>query len=234
MNILKLVTFSMIFTFLSGCVSTEKVVLLPESFNMSTEVKGPIAVAFNEFPSPNTYFDGASCLLCIGVAEAAHASLTKHVKKLDSGDIDLIPETLGNALTSKNIEYKQATKVIDLNKLPKFSNYKDGSPFAKKDFTSLKTELNTDVLIYIEIDRFGVLRPYSSYIPTGAPKAIVDGDIKMIDLNTNTYIVNMPIIIRESINGDWDIEPEYPALTNAYYLAIAKANERVLNTLRLK
>ena len=92
--------------------------------------------------------------------------------------------------------------------------------FAAKDFSSLKSQLNVDRLLVIDINALGALRTYSAYIPTSDPKAVLRGTGYIVNLSNNALDWYLPVNILKSAEQSWDEPPKFPGLTNAYFQAI--------------
>lgn len=228
---MKILALILSIAILSGCASTEKAWLMPEDFSPSDDKS--ITITTNKAQQPNTFFDGASCLLCIGVAETFNASLTSYVKELSYEDVENLSGVLTTKFKDKDYAVEVSNSPLDIKDLKNFSNFSEEKKFAKKDFTTLNNKFKTDYLLHVEIKRFGVVRPYSSYIPKGLPYAEISGRVIMVNLKTNEYVVNIPLLIREKVGDDWDEKENYPTLTNAYYQALAKYQQAVISSLRL-
>ncbi|HEY0819941.1 MAG TPA: hypothetical protein VGD46_14250, partial [Rhizobacter sp.] len=116
---------------------------------------------------------------------------------------------------------------IDVGSLP--SSSAQGANVAKKDFASLKKTLNVDKLLVIEIQSVGMERPYASYIPTGAPVAVMAGAGYLINLDNNTYEWYQPVrIVRAADGNKWDEPPKFPGLTNAYFQALEMGKDELV------
>ena len=74
-------------------------------------------------------------------------------------------------------------------------------------------------------------RPYSAYVPTGEPKAIVSGSVYLVNLSTNTYEWLMPFSVDKSAEGAWDEPPKFPGLTNAYFQVLEMVADRIQSPL---
>lgn len=233
MKIIQKPLFLLLIFMLSACASTEKLLTMPAQFNQKDDSIKSVSLVVNDIPNPNTYFDGADCLLCIGVAEAMNATLTNYVQELEYEEINSLKESLLEGLTKKNYQVKVVDKNLNPKELKKFSGFEKDSDFAKADYTPLMNLYETDYLIVIQIDRFGVLRKYASYIPLETPYGFIEGSVKMIELATNRYIVNMPVKIRNKSSKDWDDEPNYPHITGAYNSALEGAIKNINSLLRL-
>jgi hypothetical protein len=77
-----------------------------------------------------------------------------------------------------------------------------------------------DRLLVIDITTLGVMRPYSAYVPTGAPRGILEGRGYLVNLSNNSYEWYQRVQVYRAADGQWDEPPKFPGLTNAYYQVI--------------
>ena len=111
--------------------------------------------------------------------------------------------------------YSFSVKVDDL---PKFSG--SGGLVAERDFRSFREKHKLDKLVVISINTLGAERPYSAYVPTGAPKGVFRAVGYMVDLQTNSYEWYQPVEFLKAADGSWDEPPTFPGITNAYFQAL--------------
>jgi hypothetical protein len=222
-----LVTIATIFV--SGCalVPQSPIPLAAESI---TATSGKVGVAMTKIPAPNTYFPGATCLLCIGVAEMAHNQLSAHVKTLPIEDLAALKNAVIAQLKQRGVNAIAITDDIDIAGLP--NSDAKGENLPTKDFRALKAKYGIDRLFLVAINSFGVFRPYAAYVPTGVPHALVSGSANIIDLQTNTYNWYSPIVVQRTAQGVWDEPPKFPGITNAFYQVIELTKDAVLNPLK--
>jgi hypothetical protein len=219
-----------LFTFLlSGCVTPPQnpVQLAPTAMNSKTE---RIGVAMKDLPKADTYFDGAGCLLCYGAASLANSSLTEHTRTLTTEDLSNLKNDVADSLRKKGVNVSVIPEPINLDALPEYST--KGPNVAIKDFSPLKKKYNVDKLLVISIDRLGMLRTYSSYIPTSDPKALLQGNAFLVNLANNTYEWYLPINIMKSSDEKWDEPPKFPGLTNAYFQALEIGKDKIMKPLK--
>ncbi|RZM81653.1 hypothetical protein C3B51_07870 [Pseudoalteromonas rubra] len=205
--------------FLAGCKSTPQpaVRLKPELLNENIRV----GIYINEIAPATTSIQGADCLLCYGVAVAANSSLSNHLESLPTTDIESAKQVVYDGYKSKtqHVEFVNLSK----DKLSKLKKFKGELGFAKKDYRSLKSELNIDVLVVLNIYAHGAHRMYSAYVPVTDPQGYVAGVIYSVDLETNQYVQFQRFNRKILVEGEWD-EPkqQFPGVTNAYYQAVEK------------
>jgi len=184
-----------------------------------------VGVALAVLPKVDTYFPGASCLVCYAAASAANMTLTTHTQKLPTGDIAQIKDDVAALLRRKGYRPVLLPATFDVKKLPSGDGAPNKPPY---DFSALGRQYGIDKLIVIQFTQIGIARNYSDYFPTGIPQGTVYGTGYMVDLADNTYDWYQPIKEVRNAAGVWDEPPDYPGLTNAYFQAVEGARDAVL------
>lgn len=227
---LRITVLNLCFLFFVGCASIPPQHPVAFSKNLA-QADNTIAISIGEVPSVAITYPGADCLLCIGVAAVANSGVSGEVKKLNSDDL----KPLGAQLISALEESGHAVKVLDkdfkVKKLKKFESTEANA--ARKDYRSLKDELQASHLLVMNFEYVGVKRDYASYVPTGEPYAIVHGLAYLINLTSNVYEWYLPIQQRHSPGQEWNEPPSYPGVINAYYQAVETTKEQVLSAIRV-
>jgi len=215
---------------LSACASVPQ---QPIAFNMQAVTSGPsrIAIYMDELPPTDTDFPGAACLLCIAVARGAHSDLSTQVQSLQPEGLDAIPMRMAEVLRAKGAHVTLVTDRLKIDELENNPTKEDGAPVHAKDFRPLAKRLDADKLIVLSFFRQGVIRSYSSYVPTDAPKAYVTGVGYMVDLRTNSYDWYSPLEVYKPADGAWNEPPTFPGLTNAYYQVLVEASDTMVSRL---
>jgi hypothetical protein len=213
--------------FLTGCATPQAPVAMSEG-SLSSK-SGKVGISVSSVPKPDTYFPGASCLLCYAFASASNSALTTHVKTLPTDDLDKLGQEVADALRKKGVEAVVLREPIGIKDLPNATGDKPNTP--KQDFSALRDKLKVDKLLLVQWGLVGYERPYSSYVPTSDPKAMVRGLGYMVDLRTNTYDWFQDITVLKAADGTWDEAPKFPGLTNAYFQALEGARDGVLKPL---
>ncbi|QKX16719.1 hypothetical protein [Microbulbifer sp. YPW1] len=216
---------------LSGCAGAPQMPVTPDAVFWEQPSKR-IGVVVSEVPSPDVYLPGASCLLCLAAAEMANSSLSKHTETLSTDDAKTLKADLEKLLQAKDVEVVEVTEPLVVNKLPKFKSEVPNT--AKRDFTAFKNRYNISHLLVMDINAVGMQRPYSSYIPTSDPKGYFNALGFLVDLSDNTYKWYKPVVVTKAVTEEWDEAPTFPALTNAYYQAIAEGKEIIISSLDSK
>jgi hypothetical protein len=219
------VVLILISTLIVGCAGTPQA-RMPLAQDFYSNKNQVVGVYMAELPKTDTHLVGASCLLCYAAASVANSSGTSHIQSLDTNELVGLDETVVELISSKGIKTSLVKTVIDLEKLAKYKT--DELNFAKQDFRVLKEKLGVDKLIVIDINTAGAYRPYSSYVPTGAPVGTVSGLAYTIDLNTNKYELYENIDFKVGAQTKWDEPPAFPGVTNAYYQAVEMTKDKIV------
>lgn len=211
--------------FVAGCaVKPQHPVSFKQTFWDPTDKT--VGIIVTNIPQPDVYLPGASCLLCLAVAEANHSSLSKHVDTLTTEEVASLDKTLLELLEQKGFKTKLIEEPVIIEKLPKFKS--DLPNTARKNYQELGAKHQVSHFLIVNVNSLGMQRTYSSYIPTSDPKAFFSGSSYMVNAKTNVYEWYQPITIFRGVKDKWDEPPHFPALTNAYYQAMAQGKERIL------
>jgi hypothetical protein len=208
---------------LTGCASVPSG---PIALAPGAATSGSVGVAMSPVPKADTSFPGAGCLLCLAAASAANRTLTVHTQTLPADDLSKLKNQVAQVIAKKNKAVTVIEAPIDMDSLP--SSSAQGTNVAKKDFASLKKTHNVDKLLLIQITSVGIERPYSAYIPTGAPVAVFTGNGYLVNLATNTYEWYQPVRIVRAADGSWDEPPKFPGLTNAYFQSLEMGKDEFI------
>lgn len=214
---------------LAGCstVPPQKPLSLPATA-LKAEA-GQIGVAMSAVPKVDTQFPGAGCLLCLAAASAMNSSLTDHVRTLPPEDVPALKDRAAALIKAKGGAPVVLGSALDVRALPDFKS--DALNVARKDFRSLKDKHQVDKLLMIQIDTLGVVRNYSSYVPTSEPKAVFSGTAYLVDLKTNALEWYHPFNITKAADGNWDESPKFPRMTNAFFQALEQGKDEILRPL---
>jgi hypothetical protein len=213
--------------FLAGCASTVQppVNLAPDYFSSGKAKQGRVGVVMAELPKPDTEFPGASCLLCLAVANGMHSTLSKEVQAFSTAELKPLPADVVSLLRKQGLDAVLIDEPLKIEALPDLG----GDPLNKsrKSFATVKAKHNVDRLLVIHFTALGVWRSYSAYVPTDVPRAILNGTASMIDLGTHSLEWYLPMSISRAADGNWDEPPKYPGLTNAYYQLLETGMDNV-------
>lgn len=207
---------------ITGCATHKQTpVAITNDFWASDTKK--IGVVMEDLPQVNTFFPGAGCLLCLATAEAAHSSLSKHVKTFSADELLELKNTIVQHLNNRGFDAIAIDNTINIAKLPKFSSKTPNT--TRKDFSSYKDKYAIDRLLVIDINTLGIVRNYSSYVPTSDPQANFAAIGFIVNLNDNTLSWHKTIDLYQSSEGEWDEAPNFPGLTNAYYQVLEQGRD---------
>jgi len=211
--------------FLGGCVTP------PQQFvqldlKMLDAKSGKVGVAMAALPPVDTYFPGASCLLCLAAASAANSTLTTYAQTLPRDDLSKIKNTVADLMRKKGMIITVIEEDINMESLSDVSN--PGKNVARKDFSPLRKKYDIDKLVVIDIKALGFIRTYSAYFPTSEPKGYLNGAGYIVNLSDNTYDWYLPVSVSRSPGAIWDEPPKFPALTNAYFQVLEMSKDAFL------
>lgn len=223
------------FQWLAGCSSmTSKPVALDQSYYESGE---EVSVYVEPLPEASMKYPGASCLLCLGAAAAANDKLASRVSEFSTDELETIGIDVIKFFEDKGFTVHEMGEdfEVDRKALPRFrkpSQAEEGAVYTRRDYRSLREDVETDELLLLRFKHVGVERTYNGYIPTGQPQAVVQGQISLVDLETNELILNQSLQIHAKVDGEWDEPPNFPGITTAYYEVVEKARDRIVQTLQ--
>ena len=191
-----------------------------------------MAVAMTPLPAPDLLLPGADCLLCIAAAVATNSTLNAYAKTLPRDDVATFKDDIAAALRTWGAEVSVIKEDLLLANLKPSSG---GTPnLATLDFTALRAQYKVDRLLVVEVAALGMIRPYASYIPTGAPKALIRGRAYLVNLTNNAYEWFKPFEVQKASDGEWSEPPKFPGLTNAYFQVIELSKDELVTTLTKK
>jgi hypothetical protein len=205
---------------LAACQTTPQNPVSLTKENLAAQ-KGRVAVAIR-VANPDLYLPGANCLLCIGAATIANSSLNTYSKTLKTDELAAVKGELVELLRKRGVDAVAFDGQIDLDKLP---DLKLGPNMATKDFGAVAK--GVDHLVVINVQQVGFVRNYAAYVPTSDAKATISAFAFMVDMKSNAYEWFDHVVITRSADGAWDEGGSFPGLTNAYFLAIEQAKDRV-------
>jgi hypothetical protein len=208
-----------------ACGSTPQPTIALTSNKLMTEDLKVGYVYIGPKDEATTHIFGASCLLCYGVASSLTSKLDGHLEStITTEELINIKNLVMSEYSARGSNISEVTLPTTIDKLKKF---KGELGFAKKDFRSLKETLDVDVLVVLNIYRYGAYRSFSSYIPNGDPQGHVAGLLYTVDLNTNAYVQYLDLDEKVQPNSEWDEPSTFPSVTTSYYQAIENAKAKI-------
>lgn len=223
-GLLKLVVGVAIACVLASCATPPQT---PISFSQQS-LSGPkeqIGVLSTKIPSVSVEFPGADCLLCIGVAMAAHSTFREHASTLNATELETLQDDLVARLKARGYRVAKISEPVEMRSLDSVSEKKEG--FAKYNFSKYKKDGYT-ALVVTEYKSVGFRRGYQSYIPTEPMKASLQGETYMVRLDDGKLLWFQPHNISKGVVGEWDHAPKFPGLTNSYYSLLEEYKDSVL------
>ncbi len=213
---------------LAGCAVPVQapVELKPDFFETVKAKGGRIGVLMAELPKPDTAFPGADCLLCLGVANLNHSSLTPVVQAFSTSELQALPGQLAQLLSKQGLDAVVITDVVRWAELPDLAA-QDPTNKSRKNFGALKDKHKLDRLLVVNVTALGVWRSYAAYVPTAAPRAVLNGQASLIDLSTHSLEWHLPLALSQAAEGEWSEPPKYPGLTNAYFQVLETGMDMV-------
>jgi hypothetical protein len=207
-----------------GTVPQKDIEFNPLSFKTSSR----IGVAMTALPKVDLSLPGADCLLCIAVATAMNSSLNTYTQSLSHEDLPQLKAQLVQALAKKGQPALVIDEPLDVKSLPDSSSKEPN--IATKDYSGLKAKYNIDKVLVVNISALGIQRPFSSYVPKGAPTAYLNGTGYLINLANNNYEWYKPVQVARAADGAWDEAPKFPGLTNAYFQTLELGKDAFLKS----
>jgi hypothetical protein len=214
--------------FLGGCAAAPQLPVPLASETLSSKTSR-VGVVMTPLPKVDTHLPGAGCLLCLAAASIANGKLTTHTQKLPYEELPKLKNDVADLLRKKGTDVTVIAEDLNVDTLPSYAT--KGPNIATKDFSPLQKKYNIDKLLVININTLGMVRTYSSYIPTSDPKGVLEGTGYLVNLNNNTYEWYLPVNITKSADNNWDEPPDFPGLSNAYFQALEMGRDSFLKPL---
>jgi hypothetical protein len=227
--------FRLLLSGAAACVLATACAVAPQlPVELAPDAVGPqggrVGVAMTKLPAQDTEVPGAGCLLCLAVASAANSALTDHARKLPYEDLPRLKDQVAELLRKKGTDAVVIAGDLDLDALSDAAA--KGTNIAARDFKPLKTKLQVDRLLVMNVDAIGFTRSYSGYVPTTDPRAMLRGAAYIVNLSTNAYEWYAPVNVTKTADGPWDEPPNFPGLSNAYFYVLETSKDRFLEKFR--
>ncbi len=201
---------------LGGC-AVQQDVMLDQAYWQSPGKSVGIVLA--KAPTPTGHKVGSQGLLDLAINEGVASGSDKHLESLSISEFDEVANLLKARFEKGGMKVTMIPDRLDVASLPKATESKPN--FAKKDFTSLKSQYNVDQLLVLEVVAAGTIRSYYSFFPTGAPQAYFASQATLVDLTDNHLVWYKKDEQQKPIAEPWDQPNDnYPNLTNAFYQAV--------------
>lgn len=233
-HLLKL-SFAAVFAALVGCATPQPPVPLDQQF-YTVEDNKKVGLMLEAPEKPGLALEGNIGLLDYAIIAGATSSLSEHFEKQSLDEFLAVAEDLGSNLEAEGFVLERLEVPEESPKLAKFKDpdSKDKTYYAAKDHRGLAEEHGVDYLLKLQATRAGLARPYYGFVPTDDPRAVFDVHGELIDLSTNELLWYANISQAAYASGEWDEGPNFPGLTNTYYVVMNKAKQDVVNALARK
>jgi hypothetical protein len=188
-----------------------------------------VAVALTPHPTGGAHKVGAQGLLDLAINHAMAADLQSHLAKFDLASFEDVRDGFVQELTKRGMQARPLAGFVNTEEYPKFSGDPTLDTFPQ-DLSALKKQ-GIDVLVLLSVRRFGTIRSYFGFIPTGEPKALFEVEGQMVDLRTNRLTWRTRITEEDASvasTSPWDEPPDYPNLTAALRNAIENGKRFLL------
>ncbi|WP_323846178.1 hypothetical protein [Microbulbifer magnicolonia] len=231
MKTLLRLSIAAIFAALVGCATPQVPVPLDQGFY--TADNKTVGLMLEAPKTPGLALEGNIGLLDYAIIAAATSSLSSHIESQDLGEFLAVAEELSQSLENEGFQVVRLEVPAKAPKLAKFKDPdgKDTTYFAAKDHRTLAAEYQVDYLLKLTATSAGLARPYYGFIPTDAPRAVFNVHGEMIDMSSNQLLWYANINHAGYATGEWDEGPNFPGLTNTYYVVMNKARQDVVNAL---
>jgi len=215
-----------------GCATVQPPVSMGSEFYESENKSVGVIVQHKD--EPEFYMEGDVRLLDFAIIAAATSQLSSHIKTLDPKDFDLVVDEIQAALGQEGFSVTRLDRPVDVEALKDFADAdpKDTVYFADKDFSALQSELGVDYLLMLTVTRAGVARGYHGFVPMSGPRAVFELQGQAVELATNKLVWYKHIATANSPRGQWDEPPDFPGLTNSFYVALENAKQRVVQDIK--
>ncbi|MEI8055665.1 MAG: hypothetical protein WCH10_06755 [bacterium] len=204
--------FTLSLIFLSGC-AVEHNVKLPESFWQDTSHKITVAKT-KVVDKPALHKIGGQGLLDVAISAVATKQFSSHVEKTSLDWYSGLSQKFTVQLKRRNI-FAQ-THQVDVE-----SKQKKNPGFFM--------QMGGNKVLLIELQRLGAIRSYYGFVPLNAPKAYCVLKGELINLEDKKVLWRHLVEIVEPVQGEWDQPPYYPNFTKALEVAIASAQEEIID-----
>lgn len=188
-----------------------------------------IGIALTPRPEAAAHRVGAQGLLDIAINEGMTAGLRSHLRQVDVGPFDLIRDRFVEELKKRGLNAVSLSGYLDPSAYPTRAENaaKVENPY-NRDLAALRADQKLDVLVLLQVRRYGTIRPYYGFVPLGSPQALFEVMGQMVDLRTGGLLWQIRMPEQQAtvpVSGEWDDPPDYPNLTAALRAAIAKGGE---------
>jgi hypothetical protein len=210
---------------LTSACAPARLTVKPEFWN---DHQAKIGVALTPHPTGAAHKVGAQGLLDMAINSAVAGSLQEHLSKVDLAEFDRVRDRFVEELGKRGMSVVAIPGYVDPASFPKRG---DDAPAIEnaygRDLAALRAKHHVDVVVLLQVSRFGTIRSYYGFIPLGAPSGFFEVKGQMVDLKTGQLLWQTQLDEKAAsvpAEGDWDQPPDYPNLTAALRAAVANGN----------
>jgi hypothetical protein len=211
-------------SFLAACAS-EKNLDLADNFWQQKNQK--IVVAKNVAPRPALTRVGAEGILDMAINMQMTKPITTSLEKTDMSWYPNLQSSFVKKLQARGISARAYTTDLDVSKLT--GSDKDINQYPAVNYAEVISPLNANKVMVLKLNTLGATRRYSGFIPLGAPQAYCSITGELIDQKDQHLLWRYKATVTIPVKGEWDQPPAYGNLKNALQVAIATAQDEVLN-----
>ncbi|MBX7152900.1 hypothetical protein K1X84_14820 [bacterium] len=209
----------------TGC-GTSRMTINPSFWENKTQ---KIGIVIGGFPKAAAYKGGNQGLLDIAINEAMAGSLESHLRSVDMTPFSNIADQFVLQLKERGLT---VTKLTERGFVDPDISSSGGKKYISCNFKKLMQKEPVDIVLFLEIVRFGTIRSYYGFIPTSDPKALCQARAYLISTKDCELLWTFEMQEKESIVpvvGAWDQSPDYPNVTNALNAAMKEAGNLIIN-----
>jgi hypothetical protein len=215
---------------LSACALNPAVQMKKEFWSQTDR---SVVVALANLPEAMPHKEGPQGLLDIAINNAMADELTKALKTITLTDsYGQTRSEVVKRMQENGMKASLHEKTIDADALTDFRSEDKSRVYARKDFRSLKAELDgADRLLLFTVVAVGTQRSYYGFIPTSRPTAVLEARGEIIDLQTNELLWRQTTKDSAAIDDPWDEPPEFRNVYAAVQKVILAARNSMVDLL---
>jgi hypothetical protein len=214
---------------MSAC-APGRVVVKPEFFQ---DRQVHVGVALTPYPEGGAHKAGAQGLLDMAINSAMASDLQKHLAAVDIAEFDQLRDRFVQELGKRGMNAVALPGYLDPFKYPERPADAPQLDVAyDRDLRALGAEQKVDIVVLLQVSRFGTIRSYYGFIPLGAPQGLFQVRGQMVDVRNGQVLWHTMMAEQAATvpaTGDWDQPPNYPNLTAALRAAIANGNKFLMD-----
>lgn len=202
---------------IGGCASSA-VQLKPAFW---TRKGARVAVAMATLPDARAHRAGdEGALLAMAINKGMNDTLNSRMKVIGPKLLSTATDSFVAKLRAQGFDARKVSEDLALDAFKKFQGTGEAKYFGR-DLRSLAQKHDADLLLLLNVERYGTLRQYSpllAFVPTGPPRALFQVRGQVIDLATNELLWQRYLTDDEAtlaVEGEWNEAPDFPNLVKA-------------------